>query len=138
VQRIGIRATVIQSTAGAEVIIPNGKLISEKVTNWTLSNQLHQIAVPVITKPDINVSRLKATLLEVGRWNKNVLETPAPEVLFIKRGVDAYEFELRVWTGDFEEWLRVKSDLIEAVNEALQQKEISAQAQPPAEKLAQT
>lgn len=131
VQHIGIRATVIQSTAGAEVIIPNGKLISEKLTNWTLSNQLHQISVPVVTKPDINVSRLKATLLEVGRWNKNVLETPAPEVLFIKRGVDAYEFELRVWTGDFEGWLKVKSDLITAVNDALQEKEIPAEAQPP-------
>ncbi|QAU34502.1 mechanosensitive ion channel domain-containing protein [Janthinobacterium sp. 17J80-10] len=131
VQHIGIRATVIQSTAGAEVIIPNGKLISEKLTNWTLSNQLHQISVPVVTKPDINVARLKATLLEVGRWNKKVLETPAPEVLFIKRGVDAYEFELRVWTGDFEGWLKVKSDLITSVNDALQEKEISAEAQPP-------
>ena len=131
VQHIGIRATIIQSTAGAEVIIPNGKLISEKVTNWTLSNQLHQIAVPVITKPDINVSQLKATLLEVGRWNKHVLETPAPEVLFIKRGVDAYEFELRAWTGDFEGWLKIKSDLITAVNDALQEKAISAEAKPP-------
>lgn len=131
VQHIGIRATVIQSTAGAEVIIPNGKLISEKLTNWTLSNQLHQISVPVVTKPDINVTRLKATLLEVGRWNKKVLETPAPEVLFIKRGVDTYEFELRVWTSDFEGWLKVKSDLITAVNDALQEKAISAEAQTP-------
>lgn len=128
VQHIGIRATVIHSTTGAEVIIPNGKLIADKVTNWTLSSQLRQIAVPVITKPDINVTRLKATLMEVARWNKQVLESPEPEVLFIKRGVDAFEFELRVWTGDLDAWLRVRSDLISDINDALSNQDLPAQA----------
>jgi potassium-dependent mechanosensitive channel len=128
VQHIGIRATVIHSTTGAGVIIPNGKLISDRVTNWTLSSQLRQIAVPVITKPDIHVAELKATLLEVSRWNKQVLETPAPEVLFIKRGVDAFEFELRIWTNDLDAWLKVRSDIITDINEALGKQELPAQA----------
>lgn len=131
VQHIGIRATVIQSTMGAEVIIPNGKLISDKVTNWTLSNQLRQVAVPVITKPDINVAQLKSTLLEVARQNRQVLQTPAPEVLFIKRGVDAFEFELRIWTSDLDSWLKVKSDLITTINDALESRDISAEATEP-------
>lgn len=132
VQHIGIRATVIHSTTGAGVIIPNGKLISDRVTNWTLSSQLRQIAVPVITKPDINVAELKATLLEVSRWNKQVLETPEPEVLFIKRGVDAFEFELRIWTNDLDAWLKVRSDIITAINDALGKQELPAQATSPA------
>lgn len=131
VQHIGIRATIIHSTTGASVIVPNGKLISDKVTNWTLSSQLRQIAVPVFTKPDINVARLKATLLDVSRWNKQVLETPAPEVLFIKRGVDAFEFELRVWSNDLDAWLKVRSDLITDINEALSNEELPAQASSP-------
>ena len=98
------------------------------MTNWTLSSQLRQIAVPVVTKPDINVARLKATLQEVARWNKQVLESPAPEVLFIKRGVDAFEFELRVWTGDLDAWLRVRSDLISDINDALSNQDLPAQA----------
>ncbi|WP_192804915.1 mechanosensitive ion channel family protein [Noviherbaspirillum aerium] len=136
VQHIGIRATVIHSTTGAEVIIPNGKLISDKVTNWTLSSQLRQIAVPVVTKPDINVARLKSTLLEVSRWNKQVLETPAPDVLFIKRGVDAFEFELRVWTSDLDAWLKVRSDLISDINDALSNQDLPAQAPGTQETLA--
>ncbi|WP_156397014.1 mechanosensitive ion channel domain-containing protein [Noviherbaspirillum sp. Root189] len=131
VQHIGIRATIVHSTTGASVIIPNGKLISDKVTNWTLSSQLRQLAVPVFTKPDINVARLKTTLLDVSRWNKQVLETPAPEVLFIKRGVDAFEFELRVWTNDLDAWLKVRSDLITDINEALSNEELPAQASSP-------
>jgi potassium efflux system protein len=130
VQHIGIRATVISSTAGSEVIIPNGKLISDKVTNWTLSSQLRQISVPVITKPDVSVIQLKAILKGVAQGNKQVLQTPSPEVLFIKRGVDAFEFELRVWTSDFDDWLKVKSDLTTDINEALGNKDIPAQAPP--------
>ncbi len=128
VQHIGIRATIIQSTEGAQIIMPNGKLISDKVTNWTLSSQLQQVSVPVITKPDVNVGQLKAMLAEVARGNRQVLEKPSPEVLFIKRGVDTYEFELRVWTSDLEGWLKVKSDLITAINEALENRRIAGEA----------
>lgn len=130
VRHIGIRATIIESTSGAEVIVPNGKLISDKVTNWTLSNQLRQIAVPITTKPDINVAQLKSLLQGIALANKQAVKTPAPEVLFIKRGVDAFEFELRVWTADLDAWLQLKSDLITDINEALSQKDLPAQALP--------
>lgn len=130
VQHIGIRATVIQSTSGAEVIVPNGKLISDKVTNWTLANQLRQIAVPVVTKPDVDVPQLKTMLQEIARANRQVVQSPAPEVLFTKRGVDTFEFELRVWTADLDAWLQVKSDLITDINEALSHRALAARVRP--------
>jgi potassium efflux system protein len=131
VQHIGIRASIVHSTSGAEVIIPNGKLISDKVTNWTLSNQLRQITVPIITKPDVNVAEFKRLLLDIARKNKLVAETPPPEVLFVKRGIDAFEFELRVWTDALDAWLEVKSDLITEINEALRENEMAAQTAVP-------
>lgn len=128
VQHIGIRATIVHSTAGSEVIIPNGKLIADQVTNWTLSSQLRQIAVPVITKPDISVPQLRTVLLDIARANRQVLEVPAPEMLFLKRGVDLFEFELRVWTADVDAWMQVRSDLITAINEALSSNALPAAA----------
>ncbi|WP_447766920.1 mechanosensitive ion channel family protein [Sphingobacterium faecium] len=38
VKEIGIRASVLNTGDGAEVIIPNGDLLSGRVVNWTLSN----------------------------------------------------------------------------------------------------
>lgn len=128
VQHIGIRASIMRTTAGAEFIIPNGKLISDNVTNWTLSNQLRQITVPVVTKPDVNVVQLKNILPDIARQNKLVMQTPSPEALFIKRGIDSFEFELRVWTDALDAWLEVKSDLITEINEALRQNEMAAQS----------
>ncbi len=40
VRRIGIRASVIHTGAGADIIVPNSQLVTDKVTNWTLSDQL--------------------------------------------------------------------------------------------------
>src|SRR6185295_15858545 len=36
-RRIGIRSSTVRTFEGAEVIVPNSSLISERVTNWTLS-----------------------------------------------------------------------------------------------------
>lgn len=127
VQRIGIRASVVRSTNGSDVIIPNAKLISDKVTNWTLSTQLRQIVIPIITKSDANPTEFKALLLQLARNNKWVVETPVPEALFIKRGLDTFEFELRVWTGELDAWFEVRSDLTTEIDAALHKNQISAE-----------
>jgi len=143
VQRIGIRASVVQSTSGAEVIIPNGKLISDKVINWTLSSGRRQISVSVLLKLDVDVGRARELVLEVARRNKKVLQAPPPEVLFVRRGIDQLEFELRVWTDALDSWMEVKSDMTAEINEALRHNEIvgevpkqPAAAVPPLESAA--
>ena len=47
VERIGIRASIIRTTNGSEVIVPNGQLISDRLTNWTLSNRQHGVELPL-------------------------------------------------------------------------------------------
>ena len=47
VSRIGIRASVVRTFDGAEVIVPNGNLISSEVINWTLSDQRRRVRVEV-------------------------------------------------------------------------------------------
>src|SRR5262249_22674858 len=43
VHRIGIRSSTVRTWEGAEVIVPNGNLIADKVTNWTLSDRTRRI-----------------------------------------------------------------------------------------------
>lgn len=47
VRRIGIRASLVQTWDNAKIIVPNSKLISKSVTNWTFSSQQRGIEVPV-------------------------------------------------------------------------------------------
>ena len=47
VTRIGIRSSTVKTFQGAEVIIPNANFISGKVINWTLSESLRRVELPV-------------------------------------------------------------------------------------------
>ena len=46
-QQMGARACTVRTWEGAEVIVPNATLITDKVTNWTLSDRRRRIDVPV-------------------------------------------------------------------------------------------
>jgi small-conductance mechanosensitive channel len=43
VTRIGIRSSTVRTFDGAEVVVPNGDLISKEVINWTLSDQVRRV-----------------------------------------------------------------------------------------------
>ena len=47
VRRIGIRASVIRTGSGADIIVPNSQLVTDKVTNWTLSDRLRRVDLPI-------------------------------------------------------------------------------------------
>ena len=47
VRRIGMRASTVRTRTGADIIVPNAQLVTERVTNWTLGDQLRRIDLPV-------------------------------------------------------------------------------------------
>src|SRR5215475_8082393 len=62
VERIGIRASIIRTLNGSEIIVPNGKLISERLVNWTLSNRQRSIELPIAVARDADPNRVIALL----------------------------------------------------------------------------
>jgi small-conductance mechanosensitive channel len=119
VERIGIRASVIRSSNGAEVIIPNGTLIANNLTNWTFSSKTRRIDVPIQTVLTADPAAVKAILLDAGNHYPEVAKTPPPQALLTQLGPDALAFELRVWIDAASDWASTKSDLTSAVTDDL-------------------
>lgn len=119
VKRIGIRSSTVRTWAGAELIVPNGQLISERVTNWTLSDRLRRIEVTVGVAYGTDVDTVLALLTETAEANEDVLSDPEPRALFRGFGDSSLDFELRAWTGAFDEFARVQSDLNVAINQRI-------------------
>jgi small-conductance mechanosensitive channel len=111
IEHIGIRASVIRTFEGAEVIVPNGQLISDVVTNWTLSDRMRRIDIDVGVAYGTDPQRVLGILREVAVAHPDVLADPAPYVLFMAFGESSLDFSLRAWTSDYEEFLRVGSEL---------------------------
>ncbi len=127
VLRIGIRASVIRTAQGAEVIIPNSQLTSRKVSNWTLSDQRRRLDLEVSLgaargDPDRLIALLEAT----ARAHPRVLRDPRPCALLKDRTDDAYAFELQVWT-EYEAADEVESELRIALAETRE----AADPEPP-------
>jgi len=119
VRRIGIRASTVRTLDGAEVIVPNGHLISNEVVNWTLSDRQRRISVDVGVRYGTEPERVLDLLEGVARDHPEVLDVPEPNALFQEFGDSALIFTLRCWTGEFVEYFRVRSELTVAVNARL-------------------
>jgi small-conductance mechanosensitive channel len=124
-RRIGMRASVIRTLEGSEVIVPNGQLISEEVLNWTLSDQQRRLEIPVGVAYGTDPERVIEVLTAVGLKHPEVINDPPPDTLFIGFGDSALNFQLRAWTGAFKRWQAVKSELTLGMNAALRDAGIS-------------
>jgi potassium-dependent mechanosensitive channel len=125
VRRIGIRASVIRSADGSEVIVPNGSLISSQVTNWTFSDQQRAVEVSVNVVSGVDTQRVVELLKSVAASNPDVVKEPAPQVYMINFAAGGETFQLRVWTDRSREWAQLRSDLAVAINSALAREKIA-------------
>jgi potassium efflux system protein len=125
VERIGIRASVILLANGAEVIVPNGNLISNPVTNWTLSNCERQIEIPVVITSKVDPQHVIDLLTKVAGAHPSVLKNPAPHAYLVTFAAASLSFRLSAWIDSADESTRVTSDLSLAVNSALAKENIA-------------
>jgi potassium-dependent mechanosensitive channel len=112
IHKIGLRSTTVVTFDKAEVIVPNGDLVSEKVTNWTLTDSVARLILPVGVAYGTNVARVLDLLGQAAENHPEVLPDPPPMPLFIGFGDSALEFELRVWVADLRRRLIVRSDIL--------------------------
>ena len=101
--------------------MPNNDLVSGAVTNWTLSDRLHRIEVPVGVAYGTDPDRVVALLLDVARSHDRMLADPAPQALFKGFGESSLDFVLRAWTDEEYERLPLTSELALAVHRTLRE-----------------
>lgn len=119
VRRIGIRASTVRTRQGADIIVPNSQLVTEKVTNWTLSDRLRRIDLPVGVSYSSAPKDVIKVLEGVAITHPEIVKEPAPHALFMGYGDSSINFELRAWTDLFDDWPRVRSELATAVFDAV-------------------
>jgi small-conductance mechanosensitive channel len=121
VRRIGIRSSTIHTSDGADVIVPNGDLISQRLVNWTYTDRRRRIDLPVSVTAPADPSAVTDLLVRVAAAHPAVLAAPAPAALMTAFAESKLDFSLRFWTERFEVSSRVRSEVAVAVRAALQE-----------------
>jgi small-conductance mechanosensitive channel len=100
VSDIKTRYTLIRSLGGRESVVPNEKLISERIENFSLADPRIVLSTDVSVSYEADVERVREILLEAARGVARVIDAPGPGVQLLRFGADGLEFRLLFWIGD--------------------------------------
>jgi small-conductance mechanosensitive channel len=128
VMQIGIRASKMRLGDNSVLIVPNGQLISDKVTNRDAPSRQAQIELPVQVAYRTAPRQVMDLILGVAQSAPLVSKNPPPEVFMKEFTADSLLFHLVCSTDDPGQGDRLKSDLAVAVCDALHQAGIAMPA----------
>ncbi len=109
---IKTRYTLIRAPNGRESIVPNEKLITERIENLSLADPKVLLTTDVAVGYDSDVDAVQRILVQAALGVDRVLKDPAPTARLAKFGADGLEFSLLFWIADpANGQLNVRSDV---------------------------
>jgi len=111
VQSINLRTTVVTTNDRIAIIVPNSRLVSQRVINWSYGDPRARISVPVSVADDSDIELVTKTLLDAAKDIENVLVDPPPRVQFMKFGEYSLDFRLLIWTNQPRRHAEIRSDI---------------------------
>lgn len=101
---------------GTEHLIPNEDLITQRVINWSFTDELVRIKLPVGVSYKADPHQCIELILEAAKSHPRVLQDPPPNCLLTEFGDSSVNLELRFWVGDPSNGIgNVKSHLLLAI-----------------------
>ena len=111
VQSINLRTTIVTTNDHIAIIVPNSKLVTQNVVNWSYADPRARISIPVSVADDQDIQLVTSTLTQAAKNVTNVLLDPEPLVQFVKFGEYSLDFRLLVWTNQPRRHMQIRSDI---------------------------
>jgi potassium efflux system protein len=124
VGHIGIRASTIRTPDSAEIIVPNGNLISNTVTNWTLSNRQRGLLISISLASTAEPGKMVDLLTHVAATHPMVIKSPPPQAFLTKLNADSFSYDLHFWTNNADRWEQIRSEVAVALHTELSKQQI--------------
>ena len=111
VESINLRTTIISTNDRISIIVPNSKLVGQRVINWSYGDPRARIAIEAGVAYDSDVDLVTKTLIDAAAGVEHVLADPPPRVQFMKFGAYSLDFRLLVWTKHARRHIQIRSDI---------------------------
>ncbi|WP_295401113.1 mechanosensitive ion channel domain-containing protein [uncultured Thiocystis sp.] len=121
VTNIQIRATTIRNWDKQELLVPNKEFITERLLNWTLTDQQNRITIPIGIEYGSDTKLALSLLRQVAEQHPKVLDDPAPLVSFEGFGDSGLTVILRCYLDSLDERIGVITELHQAIYESFSQ-----------------
>jgi len=117
VSKIEIRATTIRNWDKQELLVPNKEFITGRLLNWTLTDQLNRVTIPVGVAYGTDTRKALAILAEVADQHERLLKDPAPLITFESFGDNALTLVLRCYLDSLEFRLATITELHQTISD---------------------
>lgn len=124
VKSIGFRSSVIMTTEGANLIIPNGDLLGSRVINWSQGTARKRLTSHIEVKYGTDLEKVKSLLLAITEKNEQILSIPTPIVQFASVSAQSVALDLFFWVKANKDTGQIKSDIMVTINNIFRQENI--------------
>ena len=124
VKEISVRSSTLLTPEGAEVIIPNGDILSHNIVNWTLSNNNIRIELSFTIDKLISSEDIRPAIIEVIHSSPDVLTQKEPEVFVNMITSQSTQLKIYFWCKDVTKTELARSEVYTAVSKHLEEKGI--------------
>ncbi|MBW2508644.1 MAG: mechanosensitive ion channel, partial [Deltaproteobacteria bacterium] len=121
VSKIHIRATWITGFDRKELIVPNKAFVTGQLVNWTLSDPVLRLTIPVGIAYGSDTEKAIQVLNKVAKDSVRVLHDPPPQVFFVSFGDSSLAFELRVFTRGVNQSFLARHELHMSIDKAFRE-----------------
>lgn len=113
VKSISIFTTIMTTPDNKEIIVPNGKIYGDNITNYS-AKETRRVDMVVGISYDSDLKKAKAILIEMVAADERILKDPEPKVAVSELADSSVNFVVRPWVASADFWA-VKFDFTEAV-----------------------
>jgi small-conductance mechanosensitive channel len=124
VKEIGIRTSTLLTEDGAEVIMPNGDVLSHNIVNWTLSNNHARVTLSFSIERKPGTDILKPEILSIIKSNEKVVEKREVEVAVSNINSKKTDINIIFWCRDISKVSAISEEVRNAIYAHLEQKGI--------------
>ena len=117
VSRIEIRATTITNWDRQELLVPNKEFITNRLLNWSLSDPIIRIKIPIGIAYGSDVALAMKLIKEAAEEHSNVLSEPEPSVTFESFGDNSLALYLVGFLPSIENRIKTITELHQSVND---------------------
>lgn len=99
VKEIGLRASTIGTADGADVIIPNGNILSQNIINWTFTNDLKRVMIGfTLSGKELDANVINEVINDTIKNIEGVLSQKKPVILFTKVTSESCSLNVKYWS----------------------------------------
>ena len=124
VKEIGVRASTLLTDEGAEIIIPNGSILSNNIINWTLSNNQMRIDISLTIAKPFNSTEVVSQLREIIVNNDNVFANKEPVIMINPVSKQNSNIKIYFWCKNISSADLTRSIIIAHIFETFEEQEI--------------